>query len=190
MPRAGLTTERVIVEAERMIDDGGLRQLTLAALAGRLGVRQPSLYKHIDGLGALEHHVAIRAKAELGDVLGRAAIGRSRGDAIAAMARAYRDWARKHPGRYQAAQRAPLPGDVEDEAASHRVVSVVAAVIEPLGLHGDDAIDAIRTFRSALHGFVSLEAEGGFELPVDLERSFERLVETLTTVLLRWSPFA
>ncbi len=190
MPRAGLTTERLIVEAECMIDDGGLRQLTMAALAARLGVRQPSLYKHIDGLGALEHHVTVRAKAELGDVLGRAAIGRSQGDAIAAIARAYRVWAREHPGRYEAAQLAPLPGDVEDEAASHRVVSVVAAVIEPIGLRGDDAVDAIRTFRSALHGFVSLEAASGFGLPVNVERSFERLVEALTTVLLSWRPFA
>ena len=81
-------------------------------------------------------------------------------------------------------------GDVEDEAASHRVVSVVAAVIEPIGLRGDDAVDAIRTFRSALHGFVSLEAKSGFGLPVNVERSFERLVGALTTVLLSWSPSA
>ena len=186
MPRAGLTPDRVVAEAERMVDDVGLHELTLAALAARFGVRQPSLYKHVASLGALEHQVAIRAKAELGDVLGRAAIGLSRGDAISAMALAYRQWARAHPGRYEAAQRAPAPGDIEDVAASDAVVRVVAAVIERYDLHEADVVDAIRAVRSALHGFVSLESSGGFGLPTSIDRSFERLVGALTDALTNW----
>ena len=46
-------------------------------------------------------------------------------------------------------------------------------------LEGDDAVHAARAFRSALHGFVGLEAAGGFGMPVDLDASFERLVATL-----------
>jgi len=45
------------------------------------------------------------------DVLARAAVGRSGGDAIQAMSKAYRQWALQHPGRYEAAQWAPAPGD-------------------------------------------------------------------------------
>lgn len=187
MPRAGLTPDRVVVEAEQLVDEVGMQQLTLAAVAARFGVRQPSLYKHVESLGALEHRIAIRAKVELGDVLGRAAIGRSQGDAITAMARAYRDWALQHPGRYEAAQRAPIPGDAEDEAASDRVVNVVATVIERYQLRDDDAIDAIRAYRSAVHGFVSLEAGGGFGLPVSVNQSFERLICSLTEVLSNWN---
>lgn len=148
-----------------MADEVGLSQLTLVALATRLGVRQPSLYKHIDSLDALLHRIGIGAKAELAGVLGHAAIGRARGDALTAMAHTYRAWALEHPGRYQAAQRAPVPGDVEDEAASDRVVRVVAAVMDGYDLSGDDAIDAIRVCRAALHGFVSLETGGGFASP-------------------------
>jgi len=36
-----------------------------------------------------------------------------------------------------------------------------------------------RAFRSAVHGFVLLEAAGGFGIPVDLDDSFDRLVATL-----------
>ena len=100
-----------MAEAERLADEGGLAQLTLAALALRLGVRQPSLYKHIDGLPGLRRSIAVRAKLELTDVLGSAAVGRSRDDAVVALADAYRAWALAHPGRYQAAQRAPDPDD-------------------------------------------------------------------------------
>ncbi|EQD72788.1 transcriptional regulator, partial [mine drainage metagenome] len=39
----------MVDEAERMADELGLSRLTMAALSGRLGVRQPSLYKHVDG---------------------------------------------------------------------------------------------------------------------------------------------
>ena len=187
MSRAGLTPGRVVEAAEQMVDEVGLQQLTLAALAARLGIRQPSLYKHIDSLDALRHRIAVRAKAELADVLGQAAIGRAGADAVAAMSHAYRGWALEHPRRYQAVQRAPVPGDVEDEAASDRVVRVVAAVMDGYGLAGDDAIDAIRALRAALHGFVSLETGGGFGLSANIDRSFDRLVAGLVAGLQEWN---
>jgi AcrR family transcriptional regulator len=177
----------VVTEAAEMADEVGPNQLTLAALAARLGVRQPSLYKHVASLDSLQQHIAMRAKAELADVLGRAAIGRARDDALVAMAHAYRAWALDHPGRYQAAQRAPVPGDIDDEAVSGRAVQVVAAVMDGYDLDGDDAIDAIRAFRAALHGFVSLEASGGFALPASVDRSFDRLVHALVRVLSSWN---
>ncbi len=187
MPRAGLSEARVVEEGVRIADEVGLSSLTLAALAQRLGVRQPSLYKHIAGTDALRRSIAIRAKSELADVLGRAAVGRARGEAITSMAHAYRVWAREHPGRYAAAQRAPLPGDGDDELASARVVRVVSDVMAGYEPHEDDAIDAIRALRSALHGFVTLEAGGGFGLPVDVDRSFDRLVAGLITAFEQWS---
>src|SRR5580698_166738 len=86
VPRAGLSETRVIEEGERIADERGLANLTLAALAERLGVRQPSLYKHIAGIDGVRRSIALRAKRELAGVLGGAAVGRARGDAVAAMA--------------------------------------------------------------------------------------------------------
>jgi AcrR family transcriptional regulator len=187
MPRAGLTQTRVLEEAERLADEVGLSQLTLAALAARLGVRQPSLYKHIDGMDGLQRGLAVRAKNELANILARAAIGRERGDAITAIGHAYREWAHEHPGRYAAAQPAPAPDDAEAIAASQAVVSVTTAVLAGYRLRDDDAIDATRALRSALHGFVTLELAGGFGLPVDIDRSYERLVSGLVTALSSWT---
>jgi AcrR family transcriptional regulator len=186
VPRAGLTEAAVVDEAERLADDVGLSNLTLAALAQRLGVRQPSLYKHIAGMDALQRRVAIRAKDELASVLGRAAVGRAGGDALAAMAHAYRDWALRHPGRYASAQRAPQAGDVEDETASAHVVQVARDVMAGFDLRDDDAVDAIRALRAALHGFVALETGGGFGLPVSIDRSFDRLVAGLEAAFTTW----
>jgi hypothetical protein len=102
------------------------------------------------------------------------------------MSKAYRQWAREHPGRYMAAQRAPAPGDADDEAASRAATQVVFDVLAGYQLHDDDAVDATRALRSALHGFVTLEAAGGFGLPVDIDRSFDRLVRSLVTALSGW----
>jgi len=50
-----------------------------------------------------------------------------------------------------------------------------------------DAVDATRFLRASLHGFVALETGGAFEVPVDLERSFVRLVGSVVTTLAAWS---
>jgi len=46
-------------------------------------------------------------------------------------------------------------------------------------MRGADAIHAARAVRSALHGFVSLEAAGGFGLSEDVDESYARLVGLL-----------
>ncbi len=86
-----------------------------------------------------------------------------------------------------AAQSAPPPGDTEDEAASLAVVQVVIDVLKGYRLQDEDAIDATRALRSALHGFVTLESGGGFGLPQDIDRSFERLVNGLATAFSSWT---
>jgi AcrR family transcriptional regulator len=185
--RAGLTEILVIEEAERLADEVGLPQMTLAALAGRLGVRQPSLYKHIEGMDGLVRSISVRAKNELAYVLARAAVGRDRAEALTSISHAYRAWALEHPGRYAAAQSAPAPGDAEDQAASLAVVQVATDILAGYKLGDDDAIDATRALRSALHGFITLESSGGFGLPVDIDRSFERLVNGIATAFSTWT---
>lgn len=179
MPRAGLSPAVVVREAADMSDEIGYSRLTLAALADRLGVRQPSLYKHIDSLDDLQRGIAVAAKHELGDILARAAVGRAGPDAIRAMADAYRTWVLDHPGRYAATVRAPLPDDEEDRQASDEVVSIVLAVLAGFGLTGNAGIDAARSLRAAIHGFVSLEIVGGFGLPRDPARSYRFMVDVL-----------
>lgn len=187
MPRAGLTPDLVVEQAAVLADEVGLHKLTLAALADRLGVRQPSLYKHISSLAGLHRDIAVQAKRALGDVLARASVGRSGADAISAMSHAYRDWALQHPARYAASNLMPAPGDIEDEAVSVSAIQVIADVLTAYQLEGDDAVDAIRAFRSTLHGFVSYETAGAFRWSADIDRSFERLVRGFIFALSHWS---
>ncbi|RKN17230.1 TetR/AcrR family transcriptional regulator [Micromonospora musae] len=186
MPRVGLNQQIVVREAARLVDEVGREQLTLAALAGRLGVALPSLYKHVRGADALAQKLSAYATAELADELTAAAVGRAGVDALHAVAAAYRAYARRHPGRYPATQQVPEPADPDHVAAGERAVGVIYAVLHGYGITGDAAVDAARTLRSALHGFVSLEAAGGFGLPRDLDRSYDEMVASLDTALQGW----
>ena len=94
--------------------------VTLAAVAARFGVRQPSLYKHVAGLAELRRDISVLAGRELHAELTHAAVGRSGADALHAMADAYRTYAKKHPGRYAASVIAPAPGDAEHEQVAAR----------------------------------------------------------------------
>jgi AcrR family transcriptional regulator len=176
----------VVAEAARIADDVGLDRLTLAAVAQRLGVALPSLYKHVNGLDELQRRLATRALTGLGAALSEATVGRAGGDALRHLAAAYRGYARSHPGGYASTLRAPDSGDAERIAASDAVLRTVFAVLAGYGLTGDDAIDATRCLRSGLHGFVALEAAGGFGLPRDVDRTFDRLVAMLDSTFTDW----
>jgi AcrR family transcriptional regulator len=171
----------VVAEAARLADEVGPGAVTLAAIAQRLGVALPSLYKHVRGLDAVLQKVSALAVAELGAQMSAAAAGRAGADALRAVADAYRAYALRHPGRYALCVRAPDPDDPEHVAAGQRAVDVAFAVLRGYGLKGDAAIDATRAFRSALHGFIALEQAGGFGLPREVERSYNWLVTALDT---------
>ena len=175
-PRANLNRERVLLTALELADAHGYDHLTLAGVAAALGIRLPSLYNHVDGLPGLRRDTALWGTRQLADELRRAAVGRAGSDAIVHVARAYRTFAHQHPGAYTASLQHPSPEDVQLNAAAGEVFDVVAAVLRPYNLQGDDLIHAMRGLRSVMHGFVTLEHVGGFGMSVDREASFERLL--------------
>jgi AcrR family transcriptional regulator len=179
MPRVGLDSARVVEVAAGIADAEGLDAVTLARVAGELGVRSPSLYNHVDSRSDLLRAIAVLGVRELTAALREATVGRSGAEALAAAAHAYRAYARAHPGRYAATLAAPTRGDEEHRAAATEAVAVMLAVMRGWDLEGDDAVHAVRAFRSALHGFVAIEAADGFGMDVDVEVSFDRLLATL-----------
>src|SRR5215468_7083392 len=82
MPRAGLTAADVVQAAADIADERGYQQLTIGLVAARLGIRAPSVYKHVSGLAELQHQLATRAVTELGDGIATAVAGRAGRDAL------------------------------------------------------------------------------------------------------------
>jgi AcrR family transcriptional regulator len=177
MPRAGLAPASVTEAGAMLVDEIGFAQLSMGLVAERLGVKTPSLYKHVTSQADLAHRIAILAATELGDAIRDATQGRAGGDALAAAAHAMRTYVREHPGRYEAVNSA-RPGGPDDPfiRASDRTLGSLSAVLRGYHLDPAQEIHALRMLRSMLHGFSTLEAAGGFQIDTDIDDSFTWMI--------------
>ena len=185
MPRAGLSPDAVVRLALDAVDAGGssgFADLTLTKVAAKAGVAAPSLYKHVGSLADLRREVTVVAVQELTAAGTSATVGRAGADALHALAEAWRDYARAHPGRYAATQIGADPDDPADarlrEVGAESVQTVVS-VLRGFGLPDGRVIDAVRAVRAGVHGFVALELGGGFRMREDVDQSFTVLLDML-----------
>jgi AcrR family transcriptional regulator len=161
-----------------LADEIGLDHLSMGLLADRLGVKTPSLYKHVDSLAELNHRIAVLALTEVGDAIRDATQGRAGSDALVAAAQAMRSFVKDHRGRYAAGNAArPTGPDDPQLPPGDRVLASLAAVLRGYQLDPGDEIHALRMLRSMLHGFATLEAAGGFMIDVDIDESFSWMID-------------
>ena len=181
-----LNRDLVVAKAIQLIDDAGSVDLvSLKMIAEALKVRTPSLYNHVKGLDDL--HAAIRSVA-LREMLAdcqRAIHGKVGREALFEIAHAYRRFAHAHRGIYPLVL-SGIPFDPEQTAVSNQTVQLFLLVLASYnGAREEDAMHQVRSFRSAVHGFVSLEAAGGFNFPLGRDKSFDVLVNLLLDGLVR-----
>jgi AcrR family transcriptional regulator len=183
---ARLSRDAIVNAALTYLDRDGWDALTINALATQLGTKGPSLYNHVDSLDDLRHTVRMRVVGDIIEMLNTVGQGRTRDDAVMAMASAYRSYAHHHPGRYSAFTRMPLGGDDPDFTDATRAAAApVIAVLASYGLDGEDAFHAALEFWSALHGFVLLEMTGVMNGIVDTDTVFSDMVMRLAAGMQR-----
>ena len=184
MPRAGLDPAAVTGAGAVLADEVGFARLSMSLVAERLGVRTPSLYKHVSSQSDLAHRIAVLAADELGEAMGRAVQGRAGSEALAAAAQALRAYVKEHPGRYAALDDARPEGpDDPFTAAGRRALAPLAAVLRGYDLPAAQHVHALRMLRSALHGFATLEVSGAFQLDTDVDDSFSWMVDVVDRCL-------
>jgi AcrR family transcriptional regulator len=169
----------VVAAAAVLADRDGLERLNVSAVAAELGVRAPSLYHHVRGQEGLRRELALAGLSGVVNTLLHATAGRAGADAVRALCVAHRRFALANPSLYLASQWAPAADDEELRAANRELRELVVTVLVAAGLARDDAHHATRNLRAAIHGFVSLELYDGFEPGLDVEQSFDRLVDLL-----------
>lgn len=178
MPRVGLDRAAVVAAGAALADEVGFPRVTMALVAARVGVRTPSLYKHVADQGDLNRRIAALAVTEAADAViaatNHALPGR---DSLTAAAHAFRDYVRRHPGRYAATDGVDWRGPHDPVVvAGERLMSSLTVILEAYPVKADDMVHALRAFRSLLHGFVVLEATSGFRWSTDVDDSFEWLI--------------
>jgi AcrR family transcriptional regulator len=155
--KRGLAHGDVVDAGLALLDSGGLEVVSLAAVAGRLDVRPPSLYAHVDGLAGLKRDLAHATTVEFGEVLRDSVLGRSGPDAVRSFADAYRRWATGFPGRYEMTLLPIAADDDERRAGARLALGAIQAVIRGFGVDEASAVQAGRSLRAAMDGFTRLE---------------------------------
>jgi AcrR family transcriptional regulator len=154
---------RQIVQAARqLLEQQGAQALTMRRLADRLGIRAPSLYKHLPDKAALEAAIIATGLEDLAATLQAALDTAVDADAepLAALAGAYRTFALAHPHLYRLMTDQPLPRDRLPPGVEARAAAPL------LQAAGDQ--DLARAVWAFAHGMVQLELARRFPPGADL----------------------
>ncbi len=164
--------EEVIDVARELLERGSPDGITMQAIADHLGIRSPSLYKHVRNKQDVEIALIGRGFTEQAAAFTAAIADTS--DPVAAIAQAYRTWALANPHLYALMTANPIPRDELDDG-------VEAAAAAPLVEAVDGDIDRARALWAFAHGMVSLELADRFPPDADLESAWITGLEGLTS---------
>lgn len=162
--RRAARREEILAAAESIVRREGVDALTMRRLADELGIRAPSLYKHLRDKDELLAALQERALASMGAALQAA------GDDLDDLAAAYRTWARAHPALYEIGTGLPLDRERLSEGLEARAAEPVVAAA------GGDEHRA-RALWAAAHGLVDLELHDRFPPGADVDAAWSALVD-------------
>ncbi|MEU6776304.1 TetR/AcrR family transcriptional regulator [Streptomyces sp. NPDC046759] len=178
--------ERLIVATAReLAEQQGWDAVTTRRLAERIEYSQPVLYSHFRGKREIIGAVALEGAAEMA-VAVRAATSAANGprERVAALARAYLDFAARNPAVYDALFQLDGGLAYAQEDTPEPLKDAFAALMETLGEVTGGSVDPglfTEVFWAALHGLATLTRAGRL-LPEDAEQRVDLLVDRLAMV--------
>lgn len=185
MPTPARTSLGEIVVAGRaIVETDGLEGLTMQKVAAAVGVRSPSLYKHVASRGLLVKLIVEDVVRDLGRTLDAVFTGDDPNNDMLTLARAFRDFAHRQPETYRLVF-APVPDEWRPApevlaSASGAVLKTAAALAGP-----ERALEAARLITAWAHGFLTMELAGAFRLGGDIDEAFTYGVKRLTDAVTR-----
>lgn len=166
---------RILEEAGRMIAQEGYEALSLAKLAGALGIKAPSLYKHFASKGDLLRALNAATAQQLSQALVKAAGTAAGESALLAIGRAYRQFAHSQPHAYFLAYgRTPPDARPDDHFLEGLALPLEQAWAACVG--AEKALPALRGQWALAHGWVTLELENHIRRGGDLDATYEQVM--------------
>jgi AcrR family transcriptional regulator len=185
--RARTSRDEIVAAGRDLLEDGGLETVTMQAVAERVGVRAPSLYKRVPNRGALIAAIVADAQGDLRRELEPLTNQPDPAAALRAIATAFRGFAQRNPRAYELLFMNLPPGsrpDVDQTAEAAAPLLVVATRLVGPGR----ALEAARLVTAFAHGFVSMELTGAFRLGGDVDAAYRYGVAVLVDALAARGP--
>jgi AcrR family transcriptional regulator len=155
---AKTNTDAILASATDIISSGGLSSLSMRTLAGRLGVRASSLYRHFPDRASIEKALANRASEQLLLRMRQTVEGLQGERAVFAAARAYLDFATSESPFYDMMMES-VAADSQSFESTKQIWDFFVRLISNTTNLGDDTAGAA-AFWSFLHGFTVLARSG------------------------------
>ena len=180
--RARTSLDEVVAAGRDLLEVGGPDAVTMLAVAERVGVKAPSLYKRLRDRNALLAAMAADTARELRASLETGAIDADPAASLRAMAHAFRTFAQAHPRSVELLF-ADLPADARSTPETN--AAVAAPIVEAAGrLAGPDhALEAARLITAFARGFTSMETAGAFRLGGDVDEAYGYGIDVLVEAL-------
>ncbi|MGM7671504.1 TetR/AcrR family transcriptional regulator [Microbacterium sp. A93] len=178
--------ERLIVATAReLAEQQGWDAVTTRRLAERIEYSQPVLYSHFRGKREIIGAVALEGAAELAAVVRAVTAAADDPHArVAALARAYLDFAARNPAVYDALFQLDGGLAYAQEETPEPLKDAFAALRESLGEVAGDGVNRglfTEVFWASLHGLATLTRAGRL-VPEDAAQRVELLVDRLAVV--------
>jgi AcrR family transcriptional regulator len=181
-PARARTSQADIVAAGReLLEAGGLDAVTMQAIAERVGVRAPSLYKRFTDRGALIAAIGASVLEDLGTELAPLGALEPK-EGLRAAATAFRRFALAQPRAYELIFMILPAGSRPPAELNERAAAPLIALSERL-VGRDRALEAARLVTAFVHGFVSMELSGAFRMGGDLDTAYRYGVDVLVDAL-------
>jgi AcrR family transcriptional regulator len=175
--KRNLTKEKIIQVAFSLADENGLNQVTFQKIAGKLGIKYPSLYNHFANIEDLKIKMTVYFLTNLNSKLMEKLIGKSGDTAIRDFAYVYRNFAFENKTGYKLYVNIPSTEDDEVKRLAKETTSIIRKILDFYSNDTTFVIHKSRSLRSLLHGFVSLSSHGYFQNPINLEDSFQLMID-------------
>jgi AcrR family transcriptional regulator len=159
---------QIVAAARRLLEEEGPEALSMRNVAAEIGIRAPSLYEHVADKRALESAIIAAGLNEQGVAFREALAADDAGDPLAAIAEAWRRWARAHPHLYALIYARDL--DRSDPAVADAELAAGAPLREIV----DGDLVTARVIWAFAHGMVNLELTDRFPPGTDVEALWER----------------
>jgi AcrR family transcriptional regulator len=165
-PRPLTPRAREIVEiALELLEQDGADGLSMRRLADRIGIRAPSIYKHLADKQQLEAAIISVGFEQQAEAFETAVEGVA--DRLDALARAYRAFATRHPHLYRLMTEHELQRELLTPGVEARAGRTVYEAV------GRDA-DLARAVWAFAHGMTILELDRRFPADADLDAAWSR----------------
>ncbi len=158
-------TQQIVDASFSILDDEGVGALTMRRVAEELGIRAPSIYKHLPDKAHLEAALIEEILFAMGDVLHAALDRPGRGGLVRSILSAYREHSLARPNRYRLATSGRLRRDLLPECLEEWAG-------QPFFFAAGDPFRS-QALWSFAHGMVILEIDGRYPDGSDLDRTWQ-----------------